>query len=175
MTQVTVNSQSYSDDGTTARDMRNMGHAQWFLRFISDFMIDVAAKLVTAAGHVSTAGASASAAAASAATAINAPGTQATSSTSLTVGTGPQSLTVQTGKSLATGMFLMIASTASPSNWMLAQVTSYDSGTGALAVTVATLGGAGTFTAWTVSLSTPGAEDNAPAAYLFAHQTLGGF
>ena len=60
----------------------------------------------TQAGNAST---SAGAASASAASAISAPGTSATSSTSLAIGLGAQSLTIQTGKSIVVGMFVTIA------------------------------------------------------------------
>lgn len=74
----------------------------------------------------------------------------ATSTTSLTVGTGSQSLTVETGRGYIAGMEVVIASTASPSNRMTGTVTSYNSGTGALVVNVTSVGGSGTFTAWSI-------------------------
>lgn len=101
------------------------------------------------------AAASAVAAAASAASAVTSPGTNATSTTSLTIGTGAQAITIQTGKSIVVGMSLKIAYTTSPGNWMLGDVTAYNSGTGALTVNVTTTNGSGTFAAWTVSLSSP--------------------
>lgn len=97
----------------------------------------------------------ASNAAASASTATNAPGTSATSSTSLAVGTGSKSLTVQTGKALVVGQWVTITSTATPANWMHGQVTAYASGTGALTVNVYAFGGSGTYAAWTIGLSAP--------------------
>ena len=72
----------------------------------------------------------AAAAAASAASALAAPGTNATSATSVAVGTGAKSLTIQPGKSLAIGMSVVIAATASPANRMTGYVTAYDAGTG---------------------------------------------
>ena len=111
-----------------------------------------------AAASATAAAASATAAANSAATAVSAPGTNATSTTSLTIGTGGQSLTIQTGKSLVVGMFVTIASTASPANVMYGSVTAYNSGTGALTVNVVDTLGSGTFSAWTVAISgAPGA------------------
>jgi hypothetical protein len=38
MTQVTVNGNIYSDDGTASRDMRNGGHRTWLLPMVSDHM-----------------------------------------------------------------------------------------------------------------------------------------
>lgn len=82
-------------------------------------------------------------------------GLVATSTTSATIGTGPQTLTVNAGKQFVAGMFVNAYSTASPANYMIGQVTSYDSGTGVLAFTVLAgdTGGSGTFAAWTVTQS----------------------
>lgn len=88
--------------------------------------------------------------------AINAPGTNATSTTSLTIGSGSKTLIIQTGKSLVPGMFVVVANTAQPANYMAGQITSYDSFTGALVFNVTGTGGSGTFSAWTLSLSSQG-------------------
>jgi len=93
-------------------------------------------------------------------TAINAPATQSTSTTSLTIGTGTKSLTIQADKSLVVGMSLKIASTSSPTNWMVGDITSYTSGTGALSVSVSGIQGTGTFSNWTVSLASTVASLN---------------
>lgn len=100
-------------------------------------------------------------AAASAAAAINAPGTNATSTTSLAIGAGSKSLTVQTGKAFVVGQWVTITSTASPANWMHGQITAYTSGTGALVVNVGMTGGSGTIAAWTVGLAAPSQGTNA--------------
>jgi hypothetical protein len=92
---------------------------------------------------------------AAAVTAINAPGTIATSTTSLAIGNGSKTLIVQTGKQFAVGQYVMIARTTAPSNYLHGQVTAYDTATGALAVAVTATGGTGTYTGWTVSLSLP--------------------
>lgn len=112
----------------------------------------------TQAGNAATSASNAllseNAAAASALTALNAPGTSATSTSSLTIGTGAKSLTIQTGKSIVVGMTLVIARTSAPTTTrMSGVVTSYDSGTGALGVTVDSVTGSGTHTDWTISLS----------------------
>jgi hypothetical protein len=82
--------------------------------------------------------------------------TNATSTTSLAIGLGSKSLTVQTGKSYVVGMTVKIASTAVGSTWMLGDITSYTTGTGALVVTVTSISGSGTLAAWTISQSAPG-------------------
>ena len=79
--------------------------------------------------------------------------TISTSSTSLAIGTGSKSLTVETSKSFQVGMSVKIAHDST--NWMHGEVTSYDTGTGALVVNVTTVKGSGTETSWTVTLSGP--------------------
>jgi hypothetical protein len=102
-----------------------------------------------------SASSSASSAAASALTAVNAPGTSATSTTNLSTGSGSKSLTIQTGKSLQAGQFVIIAYTNDVSVYMIGQITSYNSGTGALVVNVLALGASGTNLAtWVISLCT---------------------
>lgn len=90
---------------------------------------------------------------AAALTAINAPGTNATSTTSDTIALGSTTITVQTGKALTVGMFVLQASTVNPANYNYGQITSYDIGTGVLDINVLLVGGGGTATAWTVSLA----------------------
>jgi hypothetical protein len=91
-------------------------------------------------------------------------GSNATSTSSLTIGTGAKSLTIQTGKNIVVGMFMTITSTASPENWMHGEVTSYDSGTGALIINVETATGAGTISAWTLAVSGPKGPSQASGA-----------
>lgn len=106
----------------------------------------------SASTSASTATTQAAAAAASAASALGAPGTNATSTTSLTIGTGSQSLTIQTGKAYSVGQSAIIARTSAPTTRMGGVITSYNSGTGALVVSVAQISGSGTHTDWTISL-----------------------
>ena len=106
---------------------------------------------------------------AAAAAALASPGFNATSTTSLVVGLGTQSLTVQAAKSYVPGMSLKIAYTTNPAIWMHGDVRSYDIGTGALVVEVGTLsetGGGSTYAVWTTSLSAPlvGISDTAYGA-----------
>lgn len=83
----------------------------------------------------------------------------ATSTTSLTIGTGSKSLTVETGKQFQIGQPVRIAYTTTPTNFMDGQVTAYSTGTGALTVNVTSVGGAGTQALWTISLIPGGAGD----------------
>ena len=101
--------------------------------------------------------------------------TNATSATSLAIGTGSKSLTCQTAKSYVQGMTVKIASTASPSNWMLGDIQSYNSTTGALVVNVTDILGTGTFAAWTISQSAVGAVTSAAQqSQLYTAFTTGG-
>jgi hypothetical protein len=107
-----------------------------------------------AAGSASSASSNASSAATSATAASGylAP-VVSTSATSLAIGTGSKSLTIETGKQWVPGMPIKVAVTASPStNYMTGTVTSYNSGTGALVVDVSAVGGSGTYSAWSLSL-----------------------
>ncbi len=79
-----------------------------------------------------------------------------TSATSLLIGTGSKSLTIETGKNFQVGQPIRIAYTTTPANFMDGQVTSYNSGTGALVVNVTSVGGSGTQALWTIALI-PGA------------------
>jgi len=81
------------------------------------------------------------------------PGTTANSTTNLTIGTGAQTLTVETGLSYIAGMELVIASAATPTDRMIGTVTAYDAGTGALDVTVTSATGIGTYADWKISLT----------------------
>lgn len=115
---------------------------------------DAATSATTATTQAGIATTQATAAAASAASAINAPGTQATSLTSLAVGTGTKSFTLaQTGKAFTVGQSVVIASTAAPStNQMIGLINSFNSGTGAMVVDVTSIKGSGTIADWTISL-----------------------
>lgn len=94
---------------------------------------------------------SAVAAANSANSAQQSAGGQATSTTSLTIGTGSKTFTIQSGKAFVPGMFVIAAQTTTPSNYMYGQVTSY-SGT-SLIVNVTNTSGSGTINAWSISVS----------------------
>lgn len=118
----------------------------------ADIATTQAGEATTQAGIATT---QAGLAATSAASALNAPGTSATSATSLTIGSGAKSLTIQTGKLFAVGQTVVIAQTSDPATQMTGVITAHNNGTGALSVTIPTNGfaGSGTFTDWTISLS----------------------
>lgn len=139
---------TYTDDTNPTTGLDGRGYVSRLVPMFADG-INIASY---AAGRATAAATSAGEAAASATSALNAPGTNATSTTSLAVGTGSKSLTIQTGKAYSVGQVVVIASTASPGNQMTGIITSYNSGTGALVVDVQQTLGSGTLAAWTISL-----------------------
>lgn len=86
---------------------------------------------------------------------LNLASTTSASTTSLGISAASKTLIVEPAKSYVAGQTLKIAATASPSNWMLGDVTSYNVVTGQLIVAVQWVQGSGTFAAWTISLSPP--------------------
>lgn len=72
------------------------------------------------------------------------------SSTTLTIGLGSRSLTVDTGLALSIGQSVIIANTSS--NQMTGDIVNYNSLTGALVANITTVIGSGTFSHWHISL-----------------------
>jgi hypothetical protein len=75
----------------------------------------------------------------------------ATSTTSVTIGTGSQTFTTQSGLAYLPGDRARVSNTATPSNYMEGVVTSY-SGT-SLVVNVDTTSGSGTFASWNIGIA----------------------
>lgn len=126
---------------------------------------EASSSAVAASGSASAAASSAAAAAISAATAAGyGNALSGTSTTSLAIGTGAKSFAASTGKQWGVGQFLLAASAANPANYMHGQVTSYDSGTGALVLNVLDVGGSGTKADWTITLSAPKGDTGAAGA-----------
>jgi hypothetical protein len=139
---------AYTDDGNPTTGLDNGGHRVRLVPMFTE-IVNIATFMKNL---LNAAVASASA---SAATAVNAPGTSSTSTTSLTVGIASVTFNTQAGKAYAIGQFVVIADTGTPANFMVGQVTAYNSGTGAMTVNVTVIGGSGTFTTWTISLTAP--------------------
>jgi hypothetical protein len=124
-----------TDDNNATTGLRDGG---WRTRFVPCFTNQVAI-----ANYVVNA----------ALTVLGGATTNSTSTTSLAISTGSKSLTLaQSGKAYTIGQYVIIASTASPSNNMVGQITSF-SGT-SLVVNVTTINGAGTISAWSISVTT---------------------
>ena len=80
-------------------------------------------------------------------------GLSATSTTTVTIGLGTKTLTIQANKEIVIGMTVFIASAISTSNNMIGLVTEYNTTTGLLRVSVATINGSGTFNDWNIGLA----------------------
>ncbi|HSV81496.1 MAG TPA: hypothetical protein VLK85_20050 [Ramlibacter sp.] len=74
--------------------------------------------------------------------------------TELTIGVGTKNLTVGLNESFAPGMEVIIAFTTTPTIRMVGTVVSYNPATGALVVEVTSIGGAGTYSVWTICPTT---------------------
>lgn len=79
----------------------------------------------------------------------------ATSVTSLTIGTGTQTLTTQANLPISVGQILLVAYVTVPADYMVGQVTSYNVGTGVLVLNVTATSGSGTFASWTITQTGP--------------------
>lgn len=122
-----------SPDGTTTKSAKTL-----------------ATEAATSASNASLSEIAAAASAASAAAIAGA--FVGTSTTSVLIATGSKSFTTQTGEQYTSGIFLTAVSQANPLNYMFGQVTSYDSGTGALVLDVQVISGSGTYADWNLSL-----------------------
>ncbi len=113
-----------------------------------------ATELTALAAEVEANTTSAEAAAASAASTSTAYGT---STTSLSVSVGSKSLTIaEASRTFQGGQYVVIARTsAAATTFMLGRITAFNSGTGAMTVSVDSVTGSGTYTNWTVSLAAP--------------------
>lgn len=130
-----------------------LGQMPTFVTQANALAEEVNANAIQATADRAQTGVDRTAAAASAASALAAPGTNGSSTTSLTIGTGTKAFTTQTGKAWTAGQGFFLASSASPLNWMTGVLTAYNSGTGAATVEVDTIGGSGAFTAWNCGLA----------------------
>jgi hypothetical protein len=79
--------------------------------------------------------------------------TSGASITPKTIGTGAISLVADANKGWLPGMTIKVASTASPTNWMVGDVTAYNVSTGGLTVDCQLTNGGGAFAAWTISFA----------------------
>jgi hypothetical protein len=132
-----------TDDADPNTGLANGGHRTRFVPSLAQ-VVAVAAFVVSQAAS----------AAASAVTAANSPGTNATTTSSVTVSATSKTITLaQTGKAFAVGQRVNIASAANALNQVSGIITAYNSGTGSMTVNCDTTSGSGTFTDGIVSLS----------------------
>lgn len=125
----------------------------------------------TQAGIATTqAGLASASATAAAASALLASGSLiSTSTTSNSIATGSKTWTVGMGLSIPAGgaPFVMFSQNGTPSNYMIGQVTAYNTSTGSITVNVTVTNGSGTITAW--NMSVVGAPGVATGALLIAN------
>ena len=148
MSNVTLNGNGYSDDGSQSRDMRYGGYRNWLVPMMSDVMSEVSgvgALVAAAAGSAGDASASATAAQNYAAA------LSGTSATSTAIGTGSKTFTTQSGKQFAAGQWVTVVRASDVNAWMYGQVTSYSGST--LIINVTLINGSGTYTDWTISIA----------------------
>lgn len=135
-----------ADDAIAARDA-----AEGYRDAAAASESNAATSATNAAASEANAAASEAAAAASANTAD---GFRATSPTSVAIGLGAKSLTLaQTGKLFTVGSYIEIVDAADATNFMSAKISTFNAGTGAMTVDVKGIGGSGTKSSWTVTLS----------------------
>jgi hypothetical protein len=136
---------TYSDDSNPITGLDGGGHVDRLVPMILD-TVYVANYALTQANN----------ALATAATVAQSPYTNATSSTELTIGTGSKSFTLnETGKAYSLGQTVNV-SDGTGVNVMTGTISAFDAGTGAITVNVTTIVGAGTATAWVVSIGALG-------------------
>ena len=104
--------------------------------------------------------------------AMNLNDTSSVSTTAILIETGSKALTVEASKSYLEGMYVQIARTSAPANWMNGVVTSYTYATGALVVEVGHYAGSGTFSDWTVTFSAAVLDDVAYASTMSGDESL---
>ncbi|TXH52211.1 MAG: hypothetical protein E6Q97_16560 [Desulfurellales bacterium] len=83
---------------------------------------------------------------------LSGPGYLASSTTSVTTGTGSKTWTTQTGLAYSVGARIRVWSTGS-GDWMEGVVTAYNTSTGSLTATMDRASGSGTRTDWTINLA----------------------
>jgi hypothetical protein len=148
------------DDPTNfaARGDAFLGALPTFRSETNSVASNVYANAVEAASSAVAAGQSASDAAAAAAASLAAgTGITGTSTTSLAIGSGSKSLTIETGRDFVAGMPVRIGQAGANANvnFMDGDVTSYNTSTGALVVNVTGTGGSGTINSWSVRAISP--------------------
>jgi hypothetical protein len=91
-----------------------------------------------------------------ASTAVNAPGTDATSVTIMTIAAETKTFTIQPNKNFSPGQWVIIAyASALDSVWMYGVVQSYNPDTGEITVNVKRVAGSGEYSDWRIALTVP--------------------
>jgi hypothetical protein len=168
----TINGHRYTNDPAIVESAAIPPEYQFIgynaINALANYAIDVVAVGGNTIGDAEIA---AAAAAASAASAIVSASTSGGSTSAVLVGVGNKSFVMQPGKNFLKGMWVTLARTSAASTiWMNGPLDSYDPVTGASTAVMTRAQGTGTFTDWTVALSSPaspatgGAQVNGPGA-----------
>lgn len=80
-------------------------------------------------------------------------GFTASSTTTLTIGTGTKSLVVSTGAAFIAGQAVLISANGNPGNDMTATIVAYNSVVGSMDVDVTSVNGSGTYNDWALALT----------------------
>ena len=75
------------------------------------------------------------------------------STTSMAIGTGAKTLTIEASKQFAIGQTARITYNSDINKWMQGTVSAYNASTGSISITVDTISGSGTYAVWTVALT----------------------
>lgn len=153
MTSVVIQGNTYSDDGTAAKDMRNGGHRTHFFPMVQDVVTtaaDVAADAAQVAIDVVTSAASMA-------------GYSATSTTSMLIAVGALAFDFSANKLFHAGDDVVIYRTSDTTKRLYGRLSGYTVGTGATTIDVSAIEGAGTFSDWTMRLSGERGAQGVPA------------
>lgn len=124
------------------------------LVWVNDSLTVIEGFSVLAGNSASTATTKAAEAAVSAASALQTPGTNATSTSTITPVIGTNSFTLaQTGKNFVVNQFVTVAN--SNTKYFNGIITAFDAGTGAMTVDARVVLGSGSASAWTITASAP--------------------
>lgn len=144
MVSVTINGNTYSADGSAAKDMQHDGHRTHLIPMMQDVVVETSNASTDAANAATSASQAQTYAAA----------LSATSSSSISFGTGSKVFTVGTGKQFAAQQWVKITRT-STSDYMWGPVTSYTSGDLTVDVQVSSPSSGGPYTTWTIGMAGP--------------------
>ena len=124
---------------------------------IEGFSVSAGNSATTASNAATTATDKAAIAVAAAASATLAPGTSATSTSTITPGYGSKSFTLaETGKTFIVNQFVTVADTADPANkFFNGPITAFNSGTGAITVDSRAFFGMTSSSSWVITGSAP--------------------
>jgi hypothetical protein len=125
--------------------------------YCSDAVTWVASLVSSAETSATTATGAAASATASAASALQQPGTNATSTSTITPAFGANAFTLaQTGKNFVVGQFVTVSDSSSPATkYFNGAITAFDAGTGAITVYARDIVGSGSSSSWVITASAP--------------------